>query len=1105
MEDGRGAGLMGQLVGDSDGEWVVMETKEAEMEEAEMMMVIMAVVVRMMRCDEFAGQLELGAEACCCVVVFARPMFAQDYVIAQWGKPRFFNVNFVRHHDAGDDWNNRLLSMITGLPAFHATPEGDGGGRPPSPPLPSDLAAVVPPIASSGEHTLTLSNMHYQSRLGSGSEEDMLDLYQEAEAEFQRDLAEARPPISNPLKAELQSYDDMNDQLASSAGRYENCRWPEGQHSHWLYHTNASAGMFIGTSIYEKCNECVRQLSRDAARGTNGRYRLCPHWRQVAFNEHYHENFYAHGGNQSCPFCGVDRGTQATRHTSSCPLRMVEATDATVDAPEDYSDGLAHDADFDAIRKDPTIFDDKEPIDKGVINTPSFLEIPVVSDDDDDSESDDIPSIPPWASPPPRTESPEPAPKPPVKPITAPEGGPPPPTTTTVGEIAAGMIRPLTEKDQKANNDHYQQAQMLLPRLSPGTHQHQVNGVRQINAISDADRLHGNEIMAAVTGKSIARPYWEQKSYIARSNTNFRKDADFKQRLPDNVLENADMIRKLINKVPDSSLLKGNWAGPARVLFNGNETWFQSRFNSDPVAYSKWRSETDTFATLQKNAPMNTAAPAHPTAFYTEDTLHDVHWAGDDGRMIQASASKKVETVVPVTDETRPPDGKDVATTDSKKDKRDLPDKPTIEGGKDKPEKSEKLEKSEKPKKPEKIENPKKVGETEKPEKPKEKTGKKDGKEKTEPEKPEKDTEKGTKKKKLVKPAKPSGTSLAKHARNNLETAVPPSNATKGVEDGKSLSAKFHWCKACGKRTEKLNNKSRDKHFQACWGAWEGGSVDDDDVEEHGDTGLKTAGRSREVPYFNSDSPRSKRKAADESDSEKHLEELWPVDSIEARGLHHSDIGSLPKPEPTLETKNSQNPPTKRRKKIPKTPEFISSSLSSTLLSSSPPSTTSPTPTSPSLKRKHKGSSVNDAIEISGDSDEEVATSKFDGPEYGKGTQRRGAVKKRKIEQKNDIEPTEDAERLEELEQEPNPSARATSLSKNISRAFQTTRIQGNHGTGTGGEQGLATQQPMTPASTKKVSFVTPELQDAKKFKKYRKTPRTSRQPAPRAQPPAPS
>ncbi|KAK6347360.1 hypothetical protein TWF696_007428 [Orbilia brochopaga] len=897
--------------------------------------------------------------------------------------------------------NSRLLSTITGLPALHATPVS-GGGRRPTPRPPSDSTpaprpgpgVTVPPATSSAEHTLTLSNMLYQTRLSGGDQQNILDLYQQAEAEFQKDLAEASWVISDALKAELQVYDDVNDKIALTTGRYEYDGWPEGQHSYWLYHTNASAPMFVGTSVRQRCNECINQLPADEAREANWRYRLCPHWRRVVFHEGYFEAIYTHGGNQSCPFCGVVRGAQATQHFSGCPFRLARAVDPDINAPEDYSDGLAGDADFDDIRKDPKAFDGKDPKDKGTESFPATLEKPVVSDDGDGSDNGDIPS-PPRISPPPHPKSPGH--------VSPPPDTVSPPGPTLPGEIAAGTVRPLTDKDQKTNNDHYQQVQLVLSRSSHTAHKHHVRGVRQISAVSAANRLHINDIRTALKDKGLARPYWEMNTYIERSTTDFTKDSDFKLRLPDNVVENAAATRKQFNK-PNPLSATTNYAGPARVLFKGNETWFKSRFNTDSAAYSKWRAQTYTFADLQKHAPMNTAAPVHPTTFYTEDTLDGVYWDGDNGIMIQAP------TTGPGGDE---PEG----------DKPDVPggDKPDVPGG-DKPDEPE----GDKPEEPEVVDVDKV---TDPPIEPP---------------------------KKFVKPAQPDGVELGEHARATLEVSNPPPGATKGVVDGKSTNKGYRWCRYCTKRTERLVNKAKkkakDTHFLKCWVAWPGDPVDgakgSDEPVGDTDTTMRAANYHKGPSYSQLGVVGSKRKAAEDSEPEESSEESEVEDIVD----ESNDSETKNDPESSPVTKNITKTPNKRRRKVFKTPEFISSSHSATPTASSPPPIATPTPSSPSRKRKHI-SGNEEAVRAVARKKKKVTIGGAD--DTGNKDVGIGNARKTRKTEKDDVGDATNPEGSNEVEQE-----------------------------------GGSPRPPLvTPRTTKKVSFETPESQDPKGLKRYRKTP----------------
>ncbi|KAF3922539.1 hypothetical protein ABW21_db0203551 [Orbilia brochopaga] len=866
--------------------------------------------------------------------------------------------------------NSTLLHTITGLPTFHITPLGDGGGGDPEPP--SGSPPPVAPPNPAVDYTLTLSNMLYQTRQNGGDQQHVLDLYQEAEAEFQRDLVEASGAISDALKAELQVFDDLNNQIALIIGRYEYSGWPEGQHSYWLYHTNASAPMFVNRSLREKCDDC-----------TNWRFRLCPHWRRVVFHEGYHESTYTHGGNQSCPFCGIARGSQATEHITGCVFRMAKATDDDVNAPDDYFDGLTGDADFDDIRKESTAFDGKDPKDKGNEIIPATIEQPALSDDDSGSESGDIP---------PRTSPPPSPPRDSGRLEDAP-----------VPEIAAGIVRPLTDKDQSANPDHYQQVQLVQSRSSKHAKSHHAGGVRRIAGVSAADRTNIEDICTAVKAKGLARPYWELKTYVDRGLTDFSGDTDFKQRLPDNVLENAALSRGQLNK-PLRLSPTTNYTGPVRILFKGNEKWFQSRFDADPAAYTKWRAQTITFTDLQKAAPMNDTAPAHPTKFYTEDTLNGLYWVGDTGIMIQAPGTDKIDIVTTTTTTT--------TTT-----------KPTVDPDTSKP-----------PRKPETRDWGTMTDPIELPKPPKPP--------------------------KLVKPAKPDGVSLAEHARTILEATDPPTGAKKGekgvTDDGKSKNPRFRWCKFCLKRTDSLGKK-KDSHFSKCWNAWAGDPEEDEEEQPEEPKDKEPEMRTkkyRKGTSFNSlNSSGSKRKAANDSGSGES--------SVESEGEDLSDheddnLGAQDEPEPSPETKFTTKLSHKRRRKVFKTPEFISSSLSATPTASDPPAATTSLPSTPSRKRKHKSVSPEETVRTSVAPEEGAASPSPDELGHPEESRPVHGHKKRKIGKED--------------------------KKKNKTKPEEAEAGEKDH-----------TLPHITPKPMKMVNFDTPESQDRRKFKKYRKTPGAGR------------
>ncbi|KAF3909180.1 hypothetical protein ABW20_dc0100118 [Dactylellina cionopaga] len=172
---------------------------------------------------------------------------------------------------------------------------------------------------------------------------------------------------------------------------------------------------------------------------------------------------------------------------------------------------------------------------------------------------------------------------------------------------------------------------------------HHFDGVRGVQAVSGADRLRINDISNAVTTNKLTRPFWEINSYIVPSKKDFSSDSTYAQRLPDNVLKNTAVIRGLLGQ-PDPAPSPAHYPGPLRVLHDGNETWFQSRFQGDQATYDAWRKDTDGSSANLKKVQVDLAVPTHPIDFYIEDTLAGVNWYGDTGVVTSDKAGKDTKS-----------------------------------------------------------------------------------------------------------------------------------------------------------------------------------------------------------------------------------------------------------------------------------------------------------------------------------------------------------------------------------------------------------------------------------------------------------------------------
>ncbi|TGJ65986.1 hypothetical protein EYR41_009917 [Orbilia oligospora] len=497
------------------------------------------------------------------------------------------------------------------------------------------------------------------------------------------------PDQLRQAKETMKHWGDNSRQVSLNLNRAPDAPLLQGRHSLWVQRTNTSSGMFLRKESREYCPECVRSIPVPAARETAGRYRLCPHWREV-IGSGYTETTHAFGGSQNCPFCGRARGTQSTRHSDACPFHMPIGPSTSAG---EYDDGLAGDTDFKKLRADPKAFDDPTtttttPAPARAASVPPEgldLNVGIVGDDgsehsdEDDSGLDDddwkMKDAPKFVPPPP--PPPGPKEKKGEKPKKGGDGGDevgdkrddksddkrvdkrvdkkddkkddgkddrkdgvdtPTVIVITNSVMPQGHLRALDAEDQATNSLHCTQAANVI-KLAKGSADleqkskaHYFAGVRNVAKISPDDRQRIVDIEAAVKAANIPRPFWEPNTYINASTKDFSKDTDGSQRLPDNVLENATTIRPTLGQL-DPAHSKINYTGPRRKLFRGNETWFLTRFGGSRLTYANWMAGTATFADVQTAAPMDTTAATHPTEFYIKDTLEGVNWYGDTGIM----------------------------------------------------------------------------------------------------------------------------------------------------------------------------------------------------------------------------------------------------------------------------------------------------------------------------------------------------------------------------------------------------------------------------------------------------------------------------------------
>ncbi|KAF3938902.1 hypothetical protein ABW19_dt0210440 [Dactylella cylindrospora] len=418
----------------------------------------------------------------------------------------------------------------------------------------------------------------------------------------------------------------------------------------WIYRGNACSPMFPEEAAVDRCIRCI--LENTNVLGTAGRFRLCPHWRQVFhIRDEYNDPVYAYGGSQNCPYCGVVQGTQRTGHLDICPFYLRILSGDQISNPEYYQTGLEHDEDFKALKADPAAFDGKEPMIRG--RFPSIT--PPRDTTQHYSSKPPISRLPklelrptvkistpidPWGFPwRPDPEIPNVSRKTPVS--TPPVEEPLVPKIPD--EVEADKLETISDEDKKLNPKHAKSVDVLRSRMLKGAIQaHRVGGIRG-KKILENDRRVIDEIFNAVS--ELQRPFWEHSTYITVSGRDFTGDNDFNQRLPDKVIEMAGSIRPLLDN-PDPTITPGGpkYAGPRRVLHKGNEGWFKSIFNrGDEIAYSDWRAGMGTIGSVEAKAPIDKTVPAHPVDFYTKDFLDMVNWYGDTGRMVTDARRQKEE------------------------------------------------------------------------------------------------------------------------------------------------------------------------------------------------------------------------------------------------------------------------------------------------------------------------------------------------------------------------------------------------------------------------------------------------------------------------------